>query len=481
MRRIARLFVILFSAAVLATSCLSDDNATDITYYSDTAITSFSLGTLNRTMWTKSSTGEDSSYVTEVDGSVYKFYIDQLKREIYNPDSLPVRTDAAHVLCNVSSKNSGFIILAYKDSEDNDSLVYFNSSDSLDFTEPIEFRIYANDGIAYRAYKVSVNVHKEDPDSINWYNAGSNPAFTSMAAMKSVAFKDRLFVFGTDRSNTSVYSASLDAPGTWTELSTDNGATFDANAYASVVAKGDSLYTISGGRMMRSYDGNNWTSYDIQGNTAPIKLIAAGRSRLYGIDALGQIVSSEYSNHAWTVDAISGDVSMLPDENIGYGSLALTTDDASERIIIAGNRSLSSNPEDSVAMVWSKIEEYSTNSERHSWMFCNEDNGYNLPRLANLKMLAYGDVLIALGGQGEGTSTAEAFSAFYVSEDNGLTWHDDDKYYMPEGFDNAESDVFTMTVDENNYLWIVCGGTGTVWRGRVNRLGWEEDQTSFTE
>ena len=172
---------------------------------------------------------------------------------------------------------------------------------------------------------------------------------------------------------------------------------------------------------------------------------------------------------------------MLPDENIGYGSLALTTDDTSERIIIAGNRSLSSNQEDSVAMVWSKIEEYSTNSERHSWMFCNEDNGYNLPRLANLKMLAYGDVLIALGGQGEGTSTAEAFSAFYVSEDNGLTWHDDDKYYMPEGFDNAESDVFTMTVDENNYLWIVCGGTGTVWRGRVNRLGWEENQTSFTE
>ena len=480
MRRIIRPFVILFSSLILTVSCLSDDSASYI-YYSDTAITSFSLGTLNRTMWTKSSTGADSSYVEEIDGSDYHFYIDQAGRRIYNPDSLPVGTDAAHVICNIGSKNGGTVVIAYKDTEGADSLAYYSSSDSIDFSVPLDFRVYANDGMNFRTYKISVNVHKEDPDSINWYNAGSNPAFTSMAAMKSVAFKDRLFVFGTDRSNTSVYSASLDAPGTWTELSTDNGTTFDANAYASVVAKGDSLYTISGGRMMRSYDGNNWTSYDIQGNTAPIKLIAAGRSRLYGIDASGQIVSSEYSNHAWTVDAISGDVSMLPDENICYGSLALTTDDTSERIIIAGNRSLSSNPEDSVAMVWSKIEEYSTNSERHSWMFCNEDNGYNLPRLANLKMLAYGDVLIALGGQGEGTSTAEAFSVFYVSEDNGLTWHDDDKYYMPEGFDNAESDVFTMTVDENNYLWIVCGGTGTVWRGRVNRLGWEENQTSFTE
>lgn len=481
MRRIARLFVILFSATVLATSCLSDDNATDVTFYSDTAITSFSLGTLNRTMWTKSSTGEDSSYVSEVAGSTYKFYIDQLKREIYNPDSLPVRTDAAHVLCNVGSKNSGFIILAYKDSEGNDSLAYFNSNDSLDFTEPIEFRVYANDGIAYRAYRVSVNVHKEDPDSINWYNAGTEQAFTSLSSMKSVAFKDRLYVFGTVGSRTVAYSAALDAPGSWTELDEGSAAGFDAQAYASVVARGDSIYTISNGQIVRSYDGVNWTSYPVQGSVVPARLIAAGNGRLYGLDASGRIVSSEYSNHAWSEDRISGNADMLPEENIGYGSLALTTDASAERVIIAGNRNLTDNPEDSVAMVWSKIEEGGQSPEGHSWMFCNEDNGYGLPRLASLNMLTYGDVLIALGGKGEGKSTAEAFSTFYVSEDNGLTWHSDDKYYLPEGFDNGGKDVFTMTVDDNNYLWIVCGGTGTVWRGRINRLGWVDNQTSFTE
>lgn len=477
MRRIARLFVILVSAVVLTTSCLSDDTATDITFYSDTALTSFSLGTLNRTMWTTASDGTDSSYTAEVDGSAYKFYIDQFTREIYNPDSLPVRTDVAHVICNAAAKSGGLIIIAYKDSEGNDSLAYYIDSDSIDFTEPREFRVYANDGMAYRSYKVSVNVHKEDPDSINWYDAGVNADFTSLTAMKAVTFSGRLFVFGTDGTGTSVYSANLDQPGTWTQ----SGAGFDANAYASAVARGDSLYTISGGQMMRSHNGTGWTAYAIEGSVRPVKLFAAGRTKLYGLDSEGNIVSSEYSNHGWQTDNVSGDREMLPAESISYGCFGLTTDNNAERIIIAGNRTLGSHPEDSVAMVWSKIEEYSDDSENHSWMFCNEDNGYRLPRLANISMAAYGDVLVAVGGKGQGESSAKAFSGFYVSEDNGLTWHNDDKYYLPEGFDNGNKDVFAMTVDDDNYLWIVCGGTGKVWRGRLNRLGWVENQTSFTE
>ena len=32
----------------------------------------------------------------------------------------------------------------------------------------------------------------------------------------------------------------------------------------------------------------------------------------------------------------------------------------------------------------------------------------------------------------------------------------------------------TWYVDDDNYLWLICEGTGQVWRGRVNKLGWEE-------
>ena len=179
MKRIVKPFVILISAIVLMSSCLGDDDGyNDFILYSDTAITSFSLGTLNRTMWTTSSTGEDSSYVDEIGCSSYKFYIDQLKREIYNPDSLPVHTDVAHTLCEIESKNSGIVILVHKDIEGKDSLVYFNSSDSIDFTEPREFRVYSLDGAAYRSYKVSVNVHKDNPDSMNWQTCSCSASRT---------------------------------------------------------------------------------------------------------------------------------------------------------------------------------------------------------------------------------------------------------------------------------------------------------------
>ena len=153
MKRIIQCLAILFSGTFLLASCLSDDNDNNFVYYDDTAITSFSLGTVNQYLHTLSSEGEDSVYKVEITGSKYKFYIDQLKREIYNPDSLPAGTDAAHVICNVGSKNSGIVVIKNVDS---DTLSYYSSSDSVDFTQPREFRVYSVGGAYYRAYKVSV-------------------------------------------------------------------------------------------------------------------------------------------------------------------------------------------------------------------------------------------------------------------------------------------------------------------------------------
>ena len=88
MKRIFIPFTILLSTVVVFSSCLSSDD-NEVTYYDDSGITSFTLGTLNRTMHTLSSKGVDSVYQTTITGSDYQFYIDQDKREIYNPDSLP--------------------------------------------------------------------------------------------------------------------------------------------------------------------------------------------------------------------------------------------------------------------------------------------------------------------------------------------------------------------------------------------------------
>lgn len=86
--------LIIVAAMVSLTSCLSDTDV-EVTYYDDTAITAFSLGTINRYNHTTKTDGTgDSIYVTKIAGSSYKFYIDQVNALIYNPDSLPVNCDA---------------------------------------------------------------------------------------------------------------------------------------------------------------------------------------------------------------------------------------------------------------------------------------------------------------------------------------------------------------------------------------------------
>lgn len=95
-----RHYILVFLAAcmLLMTSCLSDDETT-VTYYDDAAITSFSLGTLSRTLHTTNAAGKDSTYTTTVDCSTYTFVINQQLGIIYNLDSC----QRAHRLPRASS------------------------------------------------------------------------------------------------------------------------------------------------------------------------------------------------------------------------------------------------------------------------------------------------------------------------------------------------------------------------------------------
>ena len=70
----------LLACSVMLASCLGKDDD-EVTYYDDTAITAFSLGTLKY----NKRVNADSVANTTLDCSGYKFYIDQQKRIIYNP------------------------------------------------------------------------------------------------------------------------------------------------------------------------------------------------------------------------------------------------------------------------------------------------------------------------------------------------------------------------------------------------------------
>lgn len=469
-----RSIIMMLSALVLATSCLGTDDD-DYTYYNDTAITAFSLGTLNKYYMGKTKyTDEDSVYKTTVTGSDYDFYIDQSQNKIYNNDSLPKGTDAAHVICSVSTLNSGVVVLKHTDISGEDSLAYYSSSDSIDFTTPREFWIYATDGSAIRKYTVSVNVHQENPDSFRWSNCATIPAFRTFSGMKATGVNGKVLLLGSDGSKTVTYTTASDDGKTWTMAAEE----LDADAYKNTALLDGTFYTVSGGKLKGTTDGTTWTDIADFGNA---RLLGAGSKKLYALTAENQITASADNGATWAEEDFDGDVAQLPADAISMAVLPLSTNEDAENIVLTGLRDFTANPTDTAAVVWGKTEEYKTDSETQPWVLYESEGGYRLPALANVTMVKYGNALVAMGGSPQGETASPGFTYLYVSKDKGLTWLTDSVYVLPEDFTNGSSDTFALAVGEDNILWIISGGTGQVWRGRLNKLGWKTWQNSFIE
>jgi len=163
----------LITGTLLLTSCLNSSDDSDITYYNDTAITNFSLTTVNRYIHTTSKSGKDSVYKQTLTNPV-NFSIDQYKKIIYNTDSLNADCDLSHVLVSIGAKNNGYIVIK---SLISDTLFTYSSTDSLDFSQPRDIRVVANDGTGYRAYQVYINKHQVETGKLMWekMDAGSYP------------------------------------------------------------------------------------------------------------------------------------------------------------------------------------------------------------------------------------------------------------------------------------------------------------------
>ncbi|MCR4601995.1 MAG: DUF6242 domain-containing protein [Prevotella sp.] len=169
MKRFSLRFCVLLASAALLASCLKNDDD-DVTAYSDTAITQFTLGTLNRYTHVTSTTGSDSVVTSSVTGSNYAMTIDHLNQRIYNTVNLPVGTDCKHVVCTITAKNSGLVAIQ---SMISDSLMWYASTDSIDLSQPRVFRVYASDGSAYRDYRVTLNVSSDQGITFAWGKAAT--------------------------------------------------------------------------------------------------------------------------------------------------------------------------------------------------------------------------------------------------------------------------------------------------------------------
>lgn len=443
-------FVLLFMA-----SCLNNDEE-EVTYYDDTAITSFTLGTLKKVVHTTSSKGADSTYTTTYSASSTPFYIDQVSASIYNPDSLPKGIDAKHILCTIGSKNGGTVVLQLKSKSGADSLAYYSSSDSIDFSEPVKMRVYSLRGTSYRTYTIKVNIHQQDGTEMSW-NSSSVSALSTVGDRKLVALNGQLYLFGSLGSQTVGY---VQQDGAWQPLTPTT--TLGADAWKSVAAMGSYLYVLSDGCVMRSADGNAW---QLMGqNSALTQLAGASDSRLYALTATGLMVSKD-SGATWTAEEIDDRADLLPTDDLSFICKTHSINANTYKLILLGTR-------DGHARIWSKVEENDDDAQDQPWSYYTptSDNPSQLPYLANLQAVQYGDYLVATGGD---------FTTFYSSQDEGLTWFADTLYNLPATFD-FKAGQFSM-IRSGSHLYLSQSGSALVWQGLLAREAWATDQKKFTE
>lgn len=399
------LIAVLFAATSIMTSCL-DNDVEQITYTSETSITGFSLGTLNIDRIGKDKNGLDSPYVDTLDCSNYPFTIDQINRTITNKDSLPVGTHIDKVITSITY-DAGMLGYTPKGS-DHDTI--WTSTDSIDFTDPVEFKVYAYSGVEGKPYKVTINVHKQEPDTISWkkfdtqlFKAGS------LSEQKAVYANGKVYVFGKNGNGTHIEYSDVanDNPSPWVPVTDNipsNIDTYSATAWAG------NIYFLAGSPKAKQLYKLNVTTDKIEPvGTETFEMLIGGndiKSELYVVKD-GE--SGIYKESPWTKDTDpftqfkAGQPFFSNTTTASYNSNITTT------VALCYNQGNTAN--DTAALVFNRI------SSDNKW----EERMQNLPlpNLENVTMIYYDGKLYAFGG---GYGEIKPFSQFYCSTDNGLCW-----------------------------------------------------------
>lgn len=411
MRRIAISLVCPLIGALLMTSCLGGDD--DVVPSSNVALLSFSIKDLKTKHTITKADGTDSTYTTVMSGSAINFTIDQALNMVYNSDSIAYRTDVSRVL--VSVKGDGGICYLKPDGE------FGSVEDSIDFTQPVVFRVTSYDERFKRDYKVSINVHQVDPKKTTWKKV-ANTNFPALDKQKAFVKEDHLYVIGSDADG-AYYTASTElTDGTSWVITACSGI---EGTGLSVLCIGDSIYLNTDAGTYCSEDAITWTAVGEESGLVALP----GEGMSHGVAWFNQPLSTN--------------------ENIVRSIFVATSEGT-----------------DTCAQVWTKL---STESE---WIEIgsNGNNVYACPNLENLAVIQYADKMYAFGGKSMGKRKVSlgAFSACYESRDNGVTWKvNENALCLPKEFEGRD-EAFSTAADEE-YVWVMWSN-GEVWRGRWNGI-----------
>ena len=437
-------FVVMSALALtFLASCGDDNKSSELS--SDCAINAIVLGNLSRIYHTYLDNGKDTSYSITVPGAAYPLHIDQINRRIFNSDSLPVGTAVNKVYFTTFSADG---IVSYRLESGKDTL--YSTKDTLDFTSPRIFTIFASDGSGSRSYTIDIKIHNADPDAYSWVAA--SPADNDVAkleSMRMIAKDGQLYLWGS-KNGTNVVMTRKTGEGValWTKKDisgTDGLQTKSINLF------NGKFVAISESGLVESENGADWTE---TATSLVHDRILAADEELY-ITVSGKIYSSS-DLKSWKEEKADNSTAFLPTENIYSAVLPAVNNPNIENIVCVGYL-------DGKTETWKK-EMNKVYPEDNAWSYypTTEETPRTLPYLKGFNMMKYDGKLFCAGINGDTVNV-------YTSTDGARAWKKVKVPTMVPAQTGKPTEIF-MTPDDDNHIWLVCSGTGTLWKGYLNRL-----------
>ena len=409
--------------------CL-DDETENYEYSTDATVRAFGLDTIY--------------------GKHYRFTIDQVRRLIYNRDSMPMGADTLLDSILIDT----FSVTGYISCGTNDTVL--NTNTAQDLTPAInnpygmEFKVHAGDGTTTRIYKLTINVHRQDPDSLVWQHVSTlttdGPLFQEP---KAVLLNDgRIWIAASstkaciiedeEGSHISVHSmGNLPA-----DIDLSSAAFFNERV---CLVNQRRIY----GKTASDIDWSWWTADEefgeliavIHGDEQAITILSQkdGKRRVGKISfegtSFGEPLEEQFPTRRF------------------YVSSFLTGNGVTEYIAVGETES------GTATIPWLSL-------DGMNWADLSTTSDAYCPWMQNPVVMHYGDRFYLFGGD---------MSTIYESL-TGIAWFPTTKkFLLPNAF--AGKSRYTMVVDKQNYIWVIFGGDGSpsleIWRGRLNRLGFK--------
>ena len=445
MKNLFPIYLVLTLFAVFAgVSCNSDDedlSGEPLYVPSSTLIRSFSLQ-------------EDDSVLADLD-SVH-FTIDLAQRVIFNADSLPKGTKVNRLLASISLADyaSCEVSIAAAETMSDTTFTYSTSSnDSIDFTGIVKLRVVAGDGTSEMTYRVKVNVHQMEADSLYWNKMArqSLPGRSdAISSQKTVKTDDAYYCLMVEMGGYTIANTKSLETGDWSKSEVNFGFKPIVDSFTAV---GNSLV------LLREDSGKKYISYSNDGGLTWVKTNTEAYSLIGAYDGyLLYLVNNSGIYHC---------------EKSKLGESPVSTYELEDNFPISGFSPCvqihSKWLQDTQIMILGGVDKTGTPTgavwgfDGTSW---GEISRIPVPACVNPTLIPYfncvGDffnkeqysVWLAMGGIAEdGKPTKNV----YISYDNGVTWKLGDEYLqLPSyisAFSSAQAFVETSTLTRSAGDW----------------------------